>query len=224
MGPRVMLASLFALCAVIELFISNTATAVLMAPIALGTAQQMGSPLSLCHDHRHRGLGGLHDAGLLAGQHPGARPRQLQVRGFQRIGVPFTLLVMVVSVIAIPGSSRSDGIDEKRRPADRLCYCNPDMKGRHQEGAGVSTLCRGEHGCSRQWLGGGCRRGMAGGKKAANAGYKNQPGLVCLVRALMVRKERLELTPGAQNPKSGASTNFATSARIMVAMTGFPNL
>jgi di/tricarboxylate transporter len=37
-----MLASLFALCAVIGLFISNTATAVLMAPIALGTAQQMG--------------------------------------------------------------------------------------------------------------------------------------------------------------------------------------
>ena len=42
MGPRVMLASLFALCAVIGLFISNTATAVLMAPIALGTAHQMG--------------------------------------------------------------------------------------------------------------------------------------------------------------------------------------
>lgn len=36
-----MLASLFALCAVIGLFIYNTATAVLMAPIALGTAQQM---------------------------------------------------------------------------------------------------------------------------------------------------------------------------------------
>ena len=46
MGPRVMLASLFALCAIIGLFISNTATAVLMAPIALGTAQQMGiSPI-----------------------------------------------------------------------------------------------------------------------------------------------------------------------------------
>ncbi|WP_259465910.1 SLC13 family permease, partial [Pseudomonas aeruginosa] len=37
-GPRVLLASLFLLTAAIGLFISNTATAVLMAPIAIATA------------------------------------------------------------------------------------------------------------------------------------------------------------------------------------------
>ena len=33
--------------------------------------------------------------------------------------------------------------------------------------------------------------------------------------------ETRTLTPRAPEPKSGASTNFATSARVMVAMTGF---
>ncbi|CAK8741906.1 hypothetical protein SODG_005224 [Sodalis praecaptivus] len=41
-GSHMMLLSLFILCAVTGLFISNTATAVLMAPIALGAAHQMG--------------------------------------------------------------------------------------------------------------------------------------------------------------------------------------
>ena len=45
-GPRVILASLFAVTALIGLFISNTATAVLMAPVAIATAQALGvSPL-----------------------------------------------------------------------------------------------------------------------------------------------------------------------------------
>lgn len=43
-----MLVCLFVLCAVIGLFISNTATAVLMAPIAIAAAKQMGvSPIPL---------------------------------------------------------------------------------------------------------------------------------------------------------------------------------
>lgn len=42
-GPRVLLASLFLLTAAIGLFISNTATAVLMAPIAIATAKQIGA-------------------------------------------------------------------------------------------------------------------------------------------------------------------------------------
>ncbi|SQB28809.1 transporter [Citrobacter koseri] len=41
-GPYMMLACLFVLCATIGLFISNTATAVLMAPIALAAAKSMG--------------------------------------------------------------------------------------------------------------------------------------------------------------------------------------
>ncbi|WP_248297940.1 SLC13 family permease, partial [Legionella taurinensis] len=41
-GPHMMLGCLFVLSAVIGLFISNTATAVLMAPIALAAAKTMG--------------------------------------------------------------------------------------------------------------------------------------------------------------------------------------
>ncbi|WP_429109466.1 SLC13 family permease [Aeromonas veronii] len=103
MGPRVMLASLFALCAVIGLFISNTATAVLMAPIALGTAQQMGvSPYPFAMT--------IAIAASAAFMTPVSSPVNTLVLGpgnykfadFIRIGVPFTLLVMVVSVVAIP--------------------------------------------------------------------------------------------------------------------------
>ena len=58
--------------------------------------------------------------------------------------------------------------------------------------------------------------------KAEIRAQKNQHELVCLVLLLMVRKERLELSHlAAPEPKSGASTNFATSAILMVAMTGF---
>jgi len=42
-GPHALLACLFLLTAVIGLFISNTATAVLMAPVALSTAEQLGA-------------------------------------------------------------------------------------------------------------------------------------------------------------------------------------
>ncbi|MFQ2591180.1 SLC13 family permease [Aeromonas caviae] len=103
MGPRVMLASLFVLCAVIGLFISNTATAVLMAPIALGTADQMGvSPYPFAMT--------IAIAASAAFMTPVSSPVNTLVLGpgnykfmdFVRIGVPFTLLVMVVSVIAIP--------------------------------------------------------------------------------------------------------------------------
>ncbi|MGE6184996.1 SLC13 family permease [Aeromonas media] len=103
MGPRVMLASLFVLCAAIGLFISNTATAVLMAPIALGTAQQMGvSPYPFAMT--------IAIAASAAFMTPVSSPVNTLVLGpghykfmdFIRVGVPFTVLVMVVSVIAIP--------------------------------------------------------------------------------------------------------------------------
>ena len=62
-------------------------------------------------------------------------------------------------------------------------------------------------------------RGKKSGKRRIQ---KNQPELVCLVLLSMVRKERLELSRlGRQNLNLVRLTNFATSARIMVAMTGF---
>ncbi|MHA6999926.1 SLC13 family permease [Aeromonas schubertii] len=102
-GPRVMLASLFVLTALIGLFISNTATAVLMAPIALGAAQQMGvSPYPLVMT--------VAIAASAAFMTPVSSPVNTLVMGpgeyrfmdFVRVGVPFTVLVLLVCIGLVP--------------------------------------------------------------------------------------------------------------------------
>lgn len=102
-GPRVMLVCLFALCATIGLFISNTATAVLMAPIAIAAAREMGvSPYPFAMI--------IAIAASAAFMTPVSSPVNTLVLGpgnykfgdFVRIGVPFTLLVMLISVIIVP--------------------------------------------------------------------------------------------------------------------------
>nr|WP_280921296.1 SLC13 family permease [Serratia sp. PL17] len=102
-GPRVMLLCLFALCATIGLFISNTATAVLMAPIAIAAAREMGvSPYPFAMI--------IAIAASAAFMTPVSSPVNTLVLGpgnykfgdFVRMGVPFTLLVMLVSVIIVP--------------------------------------------------------------------------------------------------------------------------
>ena len=102
-GPRLILASLFALTAVIGLFISNTATAVLMAPVAIATAQALDvSPLPFAMT--------VALAASAAFMTPISSPVNTLVLGpgqyrfgdFVRIGVPFTLLVMMVSVALVP--------------------------------------------------------------------------------------------------------------------------
>ena len=72
--PRLLLAALFGLTAIIGLFISNTVTAVLMAPVALSVAHHLkASPFPVCHDRGSGLLGGVHDTDLVAGKHAGAR-------------------------------------------------------------------------------------------------------------------------------------------------------
>ncbi len=102
-GPYMMLLSLFVLCASIGLFISNTATAVLMAPIAIAAAHQMGvSPYPFTMI--------IAIAASAAFMTPVSSPVNTLVMvpgnyrfgDFLRIGVPFTLLVMVVSVFLVP--------------------------------------------------------------------------------------------------------------------------
>ncbi|ERI52176.1 hypothetical protein N878_20155, partial [Pseudomonas sp. EGD-AK9] len=102
-GPYLILASLFALTALIGLFISNTATAVLMAPVAIATAQALdASPLPFAMT--------VALAASAAFMTPISSPVNTLVLGpgqyrfgdFVRIGVPFTLLVMVVSVLLVP--------------------------------------------------------------------------------------------------------------------------
>lgn len=102
-GPYLMLGCLFVMCAAIGLFISNTATAVLMAPIALAAAKSMGvSPYPFAM--------GVAMAASAAFMTPVSSPVNTLVLGpgkysfsdFVKIGVPFTILVMVVCVLLIP--------------------------------------------------------------------------------------------------------------------------
>ena len=102
-GPYLMLGCLFVMCAAIGLFISNTATAVLMAPIALATAKTMGvSPYPFAMV--------VAMAASAAFMTPVSSPVNTLVLGpgkysfsdFVKIGVPFTVLVMIVCVVLIP--------------------------------------------------------------------------------------------------------------------------
>ncbi len=102
-GPRVVLAGVFAVTAVFGLFISNTATAVLMAPIALkiaGELQASPYPFAMI----------VALAASSAFMTPVSSPVNMLVVGpgrysfqdFVRVGVPFTLVAMAVSVLLVP--------------------------------------------------------------------------------------------------------------------------
>lgn len=102
-GPYLMMVCLFVMCATIGLFISNTATAVLMAPIALAAASSMGvSPYPFAMV--------VAMAASAAFMTPVSSPVNTLVLGpgkyafsdFVKIGVPFTVLVMLVCVLLIP--------------------------------------------------------------------------------------------------------------------------
>lgn len=102
-GPRMILAILFVTTALIGLFISNTATAVLMAPVAIASAQAMqASPAPFAMI--------VAIAASAAFMTPISSPVNTLVLGpgqyrfadFVRIGVPFTVIVLVTSVILVP--------------------------------------------------------------------------------------------------------------------------
>lgn len=101
--PRLLLATLFVVTAVIGLFISNTATAVLMAPIAVAVAYQVGvSPLPFAMT--------VAVAASAAFMTPVSSPVNTLVLGpgqyrfmdYVKVGVPFTLLVLLLSVWVLP--------------------------------------------------------------------------------------------------------------------------
>jgi di/tricarboxylate transporter len=102
-GPRAILATLFAITAILGMFISNTATAVLMAPIAISVADELhASPYPFAM------IVAL--AASTAFMTPVSSPVNTLVvtpgnysfGDFVRIGVPFSLIVLVVSVIMVP--------------------------------------------------------------------------------------------------------------------------
>lgn len=102
-GPRVVLASLFAITAILGLFISNTATAVLMAPVALALAAELkASPYPFAMT--------VALAASTAFMTPVSSPVNTLVVApgnytfgdFLRVGVPFAIIVLIVCVIMVP--------------------------------------------------------------------------------------------------------------------------
>ncbi len=102
-SPRIILAVIFAITALLGLFISNTATAVLMAPVALGVAQEIGaSPYPFAMT--------VALAASAAFMTPVSSPVNTLVVGpgnyafgdFVKVGVPFTIVVMLVCVLLVP--------------------------------------------------------------------------------------------------------------------------
>lgn len=102
-SDRVVLATLFAITALLGMFISNTATAVLMAPVALAVAHELHvSPYPFAM------IVAL--AASTAFMTPVSSPVNTLVVApgnytfgdFVRIGVPFSIIVMIVSVILVP--------------------------------------------------------------------------------------------------------------------------
>ena len=102
-GPRLVLAAIFLATAALSLFISNTATAVLMAPVALAIAAGMGaSPYPFAMT--------VALAASAAFMTPVSSPVNTLVVGpgnyrfvdFLRIGMPFALICLVASVLLVP--------------------------------------------------------------------------------------------------------------------------
>ena len=102
-GNHAVLATLFAITALLGMFISNTATAVLMAPVALTLANDMGAspyPFAMI----------VALAASTAFMTPVSSPVNTLVVGpgnytfadFVRIGVPFSLIVLIVCVVMVP--------------------------------------------------------------------------------------------------------------------------
>lgn len=102
-GQAVVLGTLFAVTAGLGIFISNTATAVLMAPVAVAMAGELGAspaPFAMI----------VALAASTAFMTPISSPVNTLVVGpgnyrfgdFVKIGVPFSFIVMVVSVLMVP--------------------------------------------------------------------------------------------------------------------------
>ncbi len=102
-SPRLALAAIFLVTAGLGLFISNTATAVLMAPVAFAIAADMGaSP----HPFAMTVMLGASTAFMTPVSSPVntlvVSPGNYQFADFLKVGVPFSIIVMIVSVILVP--------------------------------------------------------------------------------------------------------------------------
>ena len=103
LGPVALLAAVYVLTGVMGLFISNTATAALIAPVALGAAVQMGvSPYPV--------LMTVAVASSAAFSTPVSTPANMLVLGpgayrfsdYVRVGVPLQIIIGLVTLVVVP--------------------------------------------------------------------------------------------------------------------------
>lgn len=102
-SPRLALAVIFGVTAILGLFISNTATAVLMAPVAFAIAKDLGAspyPFAMVV------MLAASSAFMTPVSSPVntlvVSPGNYRFGDFLRVGVPFTIIVMIVAVIMVP--------------------------------------------------------------------------------------------------------------------------
>ncbi|MDG4595821.1 MAG: SLC13 family permease [Candidatus Contendobacter sp.] len=103
LGPLALLAGIFLLAALVGMFISNTATAVLMAPVAIAAAQKIGvSPYPFAMT--------VAVAASAAFATPVSSPVNTLVlapggyrfNDFVRVGLPLILVVMAITLLVVP--------------------------------------------------------------------------------------------------------------------------
>ena len=102
-GPRTFLTCLFLVTMVTGLFISNTVTAVLMAPIALTMAQQLNvSPIPFALTVAMAASTAFVTPVSSPVNTLVVEPGNYRFGDFVKIGAPFALLVLIVTVILVP--------------------------------------------------------------------------------------------------------------------------
>jgi di/tricarboxylate transporter len=102
-GPTLLLAAIFALTAVIGLFVSNTATAVLMAPIAISTAMELGaSPYPFAMIVALAASSAFMTPVSSPVNTLVVEPGRYRFFDFVKVGAPFTVIVLIVSIFLVP--------------------------------------------------------------------------------------------------------------------------
>ncbi len=102
-APRLVLGTLFLITAVLGLFISNTAPAVLMAPLAIAMANELGvSPYPLAMAVTLAASSAFMTPVSSPVNTLVVSPGNYKFSDFLRIGVPFTILILILAVVMIP--------------------------------------------------------------------------------------------------------------------------
>ena len=102
-GSPIVLATLFALTAMLGMFISNTATAVLMAPVALALSHDLhASPYPFAMIVALAASTAFMTPVSSPVNTLVVAPGQYTFGDFVRVGVPFSLVVLIVSIVLVP--------------------------------------------------------------------------------------------------------------------------